>query len=299
MRLHRRPAARAAGAHRACGGGAPRRAGGLRPPLPRDGGAIIPTGGPRLPEGRRDCGTGRRSSYSSSYAASESSASSLASSSARPRGKSSSLSSSSYPSSNVLRLVRALDCGGGPPLLRPPLPPLLRPPPPPLDRRGAPRLGLLAASAKGEDPPLNDDTKSRARTEVAIVILIVSYFSHKMCRLLTSGPRGEDTGYIYHESTTGTAQQRGGRQIDRMMPRLMVPIGDAVGTATSSKFVRVRCAVQMVFRIRSTDSTTVDGQTLRCSLTVAVQIEATTRRSNWAKSKVASCKEVDSTVLVL
>ena len=210
-----------------------------------------------MPEGRRDCGTGRRSSYSSSYAASESSASSLASSSARPRGKSSSLSSSSYPSSNVLRLVRALDCGGGPPLLRPPLPPLLRPPPPPpLDRRGAPRLGLLAASAKGEDPPLMDDTKSRARTEVAIVILIVSYFSHKMCCLLISGPRGEDTGYIYHESTAGTIP---GGHTATWRPSavrwigMMVPIGGTPPVGTTH-FVRGVVRFKMVRTIRSTDS---------------------------------------------
>ena len=60
--------------------------------------------------------------------------------------------------------------------MRPPLPLLLLPPLPPDLRGAAPpddRLGLLAASAKGEDPPLMDDTTSRARTEVAIGILIV------------------------------------------------------------------------------------------------------------------------------
>ena len=51
--------------------------------------------------------------------------------------------------------------------------------------------------------------------------------------------------------------------------------------------VRVCLRRQAVRRIRSTDSTTVDGQTLRCSLTVQIERKAAAEVLGW-KAGVAN-----------
>ena len=56
---------------------------------------------------------------------------------------------------------------------------------------------------------------------------------------------------------------------------------------SSQKCVCVCGARQAVRRIRSTDSTTVDGQTLRCSLTVQIERKAAAEVLGW-KAGVAN-----------